>query len=237
VQQGAAVGGPGVDESCESNRSGVPPEDFKGLEELQGRDRGASQTAQGNVNISFDLWSSRNILSLCGLVVYFIDVTGKLRQFLLSIPRLVGSHYGTNIAKNVAAVICEFDLQDRIGYFILDNAGNNDTCMQALADTFGFNWKERRIRCAGHVINLVAREILFGKNPDALQAAKEELKELELWRKKGPIGKLHNIVTFIRHSDQRNQLFKEVQRFSYIAIENRTSNQQTFDLVTDNDTC
>jgi hypothetical protein len=69
-----------------------------------------------------------------------------------------------------------------------------------------------------------------------LQAAKEELKELELWRKKGPIGKLHNIVTFIRHSDQRNQLFKEVQRISYIAVENRTSNQQTFDLVTDNDT-
>jgi hypothetical protein len=41
-----------------------------------------------------------------------------------------------------------------------------------------------------------------------LQAAKEELKELELWRKKGPIGKLHNILTFIRHSDQRNQLFR-----------------------------
>ena len=198
------------------------------------------KTAQGKVNISFDLWSSRNILSLCGLVVYFIDVTGKLRQFLLSIPRLVGSHHGTNIAENVAEIICEFDLQDRIGYFVLDNAGNNDTCMQALACTFGFNWKERRIRCAGHVINLVAREILFGKNHDALelelQAAKEEVKELELWRKKGPIGKLHNIVTFIRHSDQRNQLFKEVQRISYIAIENRTNNQQTFDLVTDNDT-
>src|SRR5882762_8716444 len=97
-------------------------------------------------------------------------------------------------------------------------------------EVFQFKWKERRLRCAGHVINLVARQILFGKNPDALQLevqeAKEELKELELWRKKGPIGKLHNIVTYIRHSDQRNQLFKEVQRFSYIAIENRTSNQQ-----------
>jgi hypothetical protein len=62
----------------------------------------------------------------------------------------------------------------------------------------------RRLRCAGHVLNLVAREILFGKDPDALQEeiqqAKEELKDLELWRKKGPIGKLHNIVKYLREA-------------------------------------
>jgi hypothetical protein len=48
--------------------------------------------AKGKVNISFDLWSSCNILSLCGIVVHFIDGNGKLHQFLLSIPRLVGAH-------------------------------------------------------------------------------------------------------------------------------------------------
>jgi hypothetical protein len=195
--------------------------------------------AQGKVNISFDLWSSRNILSLCGIVVHFIDGNGKLRQFLLSIPRLVGSHKGTNIAADVAAIILEFDLQNRVGYFVLDNAENNDTCMQTLGEVFQFKWRERRLRCAGHVINLVARQILFGKNPDALQLevqeAKEELKELELWRKKGPIGKLHNIVTYIRHSDQRNQLFKKLQKITYICVESGTS-QETFELVTDNDT-
>jgi hypothetical protein len=45
---------------------------------------------------------------------------------------------------------------------------------------------------------LFAREILFGKDPDALQEeiqqAKEGLKDLELWRKKGPTGKLHKVV-------------------------------------------
>ena len=68
------------------------------------------KTAQGKVNILFDLWSSSNILSLCGLVVYFIDIGGKLRHFLLSIPWLVGSYYGVNILESVAAIIYEFDL-------------------------------------------------------------------------------------------------------------------------------
>jgi hypothetical protein len=45
-----------------------------------------------------------------------------------------------------------------------------------------------------------------------MQSIKEELKKLELWRKKGPIRKLHNIVTFIRHSDQRNQLLTRTSR-------------------------
>jgi len=80
--------------------------------------------AQGKVNISFDLWSSRNILSLCGIVVHFIDGNGKLRQFLLSIPRLVGSH---NIAADVAAIIPEFDLQNRVGYFVLNNTVQHNT--------------------------------------------------------------------------------------------------------------
>ena len=81
---------------------------------------------QGKVNISFDLWSSKNLLSLCGLVVHFI-ADGKLRQFLLSISWLVGAHTGLSIAEGVAAILAEFDLQDQVGYFTLDNAKNNDT--------------------------------------------------------------------------------------------------------------
>ena len=67
------------------------------------------KTSQGKVNISFDMWSSKNLLSLCGLVVHFI-ANGKLYQFLLSIPRLIGAHTSVNIAESVAAILIEFDL-------------------------------------------------------------------------------------------------------------------------------
>jgi hypothetical protein len=35
------------------------------------------QNALGKVHISFDLWTSRNLLTLCGIIVHFIDKQGK----------------------------------------------------------------------------------------------------------------------------------------------------------------
>jgi hypothetical protein len=112
---------------------------------------------------------------------------------------------GDNIAEGVAAIINEFSLRDRIGYFVLDNASNNDTYVEALADKFSFNTRYRRLRCAGHIINLVAKALLFGDNIGTFEAEvntpKELIDELKLWRKRGPIGKIYNIVTYIGLND------------------------------------
>ena len=99
--------------------------------------------ALGKVHLSFDLWTSRNLLTLCGIVVHFINQHGKLCTFLLSLPEVVGSHTGVNIAEGVVAIINEFGLQDLLGYFVLDNAENNDTAIAALADEFKFDAGER----------------------------------------------------------------------------------------------
>ena len=85
------------------------------------------------------MWTSRSLLSLCGIVVHFINNKGGYKSFLLSIPKLAGRHTGVNIANSVAAILAEFDISDKIGYFILDNASNNDTYMQALGEELGFN--------------------------------------------------------------------------------------------------
>ncbi|EKG18608.1 putative transposase [Macrophomina phaseolina MS6] len=58
-----------------------------------------------------------------------------------------------------------------------------------LAKEFGFIAKWRRLRCCGHIINLVVRQILFGKDPDAFEdeeaQAKELITEHLLWRSRG----------------------------------------------------
>ncbi|KAM4058231.1 transposase-like protein [Hirsutella rhossiliensis] len=79
----------------------------------------------------------------------------------------VVSHTGENIASQVAEVITSFEIQDKIGYFTLDNAENNDTAMRALDDEV-FDSEDRT--------NIL------------------DLAQHNLWRKKGPIGKLHNLV-------------------------------------------
>jgi hypothetical protein len=98
----------------------------------------------------------------------------------------------------------------------------------------------RRLRCAGHILNLVAREILFGKDPDALQEeiqqAKEELNDLELWRKKGPVGKLHNIVKYITWTGQRQQLFEKLQAIEIASLPDDDPAKKIYKLVEDQDT-
>jgi len=42
-----------------------------------------------------------------------------------------------------------------VGYFAFSIAENNATYMYALGELFQFKWMEMRLRCAGHVINLV----------------------------------------------------------------------------------
>jgi hypothetical protein len=86
-----------------------------------------------------DMWTSRSLLSLCGIVIHFINDKGNYRTFLLSIPKLARRHTGVNIADGVAAILAEFNIGNKIGYFILDNASNNDTYMEALGKELGFN--------------------------------------------------------------------------------------------------
>jgi hypothetical protein len=116
---------------------------MKDFERYKGVVAGHLHNALGKIHISFDIWTSRNLLTLCGIVVHFINQQGKLCTFLLSLPEVVGSHTGVNIAEGVAAIINEFGLKDRIGYFVLDNAENNDTAVTALADEFVFDAGER----------------------------------------------------------------------------------------------
>src|SRR5437667_2998234 len=99
----------------------------------------------------------------------------------------------------VASVIEEYSLQHKIGYFMLDNASTNDVCVSLLCRKLNIAAeKTRRLRCTGHVLNLVVKAFLFGTDVEAFEIeahtvyeTQDELAELELWRRKGPVGKLH----------------------------------------------
>jgi len=178
---------------------------------------------EGQIHLSFDLWTSPNSLALLGVVAHWMSKDKQLQTTLLGLRRLKGAHTGENMSAVVLDVIHTFQTENRIGYFVLDNAESNDTCIKHLSNhielpvlsgqPFG-----RRLRCFGHIVNLVVRAFLFGKDVDAFeiesrkrQDLNEEAAELEAWRRKGSIGKLHNIVVFVRKSPQRMEEFLKVQ--------------------------
>ena len=181
------------------------------------------QAAKSKIHLSFDLWTSPNALALCGVVAHYLTVDFKVRSLLIGMKRVQGTHSGENIAESILKVIQEYGIVEKIGYIQADNAGNNNTCVEALFNQINpfIDSVHRRLRCHGHIINLAAKAFLFGSNFDAfeLEISNLELLKLEIkhekellasWRKRGSIGKLHNIILWIRKSPQRRQAFMEL---------------------------
>lgn len=100
---------------------------------------------------------------------------------LLAIRQLYGSHSGENQAEIIIQVIDEFNLQARVGYFVTDNAKNNDTAIDIVLTHYFPNMPRkqrhsRRLRCLGHVINLSAKAFLYGKDFYAFETDIENIR-------------------------------------------------------------
>jgi hypothetical protein len=173
------------------------------------------------VHFTFDLWTSPNHRSFLGVVGHWVDADGNLHNTLLGLRRFYGAHTGANQAAYFWQVAKEFSLTKKIGYFTLDNASNNDTALVIIGNMLkgigvSFDPIRRRLRCFGHVINLVVKAFLWGVDVDAFeqdiasyQELEKEVEELITWRKRGPMGKLHNICVWICRTPQRRDMFEE----------------------------
>ena len=191
------------------------------------------------INLSFDLWTSKNKLALLGLCASFIDNDGNSVTSLLALPRQKGRHTGYNVAETVSDIIAQYGLQNKLGYFTTDNASANEKTLDYIAKEHGFERDSRWVRCSGHIFNLVGQVALFGSNYEAFEEAIEDttIEELELaqWRAKGPIGKLHNIVYWVNRSPQRCERFEQLQ-LKLIAPTKPDKKKDTYELIKDVET-
>jgi hypothetical protein len=145
-------------------------------------------------------------------VGHYLDQTLQAKSLLLGLKEVEGSHLGENLAASCLPVIADFDLNGKIGYFMSDNVGSNDLAVEAFCKKLKLkNSIARRLRCLGHIINLAAKAFLFNKEEEGFDFEISELKAIKFaerqalellmfWRKKGPIGKLHNLINWIRNS-------------------------------------
>jgi hypothetical protein len=104
---------------------------------------------------------------------------------------------------------------------VLDNATNNDTTLVELARTMGFDPVQKRLRCIGHILNLIAESYLFGQDTksfdDDFKAAGLGERR-KLWRQRGELGKLHNLIAHVTASGKRTELFTALQANANISI-------------------
>jgi hypothetical protein len=175
------------------------------------------QESKSSIHLSFNLWTSPNHFTIVGIIAHFMNIQYKIESVLLGLRRLYNSHSGENVAGAIVSVIDKYEIAENIEYMMLDNTSLNDTCVEEILRQLDINdtKEQRRLRCLGHIINLTAKTFLFGLNANAFERkminsekiefenkkkCEKEEEKLRKWRAKGFIGKLHNIIVYIRNT-------------------------------------
>jgi hypothetical protein len=191
--------------------------------------------ASSKLTISFDGWKANNeVLDVLSVVAHYLNSDYILQTVVIGIRDTMGSHIGTTIGDHLANVLSDFEIEGyQIAYFAADNATNNDTVLEQLNKYLPVNKVTQRLRCVGHIYNLVCNAILYGINKEASQDTSQSARKVDsagitnfdttprngsdeeqlvVWRKKGPIGKLHNTMVHIKANNQRREIFEGKQR-------------------------
>lgn len=174
---------------------------------MQPRVTRALAEAESQIHISFDGWTSKGgKRGFFAVVAHYTNKDAEIVDLLIALLQVVGAHTGEAIADAVAAILQYFNIgRSKLGYFVLDNAANNNTAVNKLAATYNFNSTNRRLRCACHILNLIGQTIMFGRDTDAYNNEPENIKEEEYymreWRKDGPLGVFFSVINYINTTE------------------------------------
>ena len=77
----------------------------------------------------------------------------------LALKELEGEHSGLNQTAIILDVLDNFEIRNKLGYMVMDNAASNNNLIDAIATALHeervfYNARQRRLRCNDHVINL-----------------------------------------------------------------------------------
>ncbi|KAJ2921800.1 hypothetical protein H1R20_g15297, partial [Candolleomyces eurysporus] len=148
------------------------------------------QNSVGRISLTTDMWSDPNLRPYMAVTAHWIKakivqtaegaVTNLvLRADLLAFHNLPGRHTGEHLATALLHVLDRLNIAKRIGWVTLDNASNNATMMEHLADLLNqrniiFSDKDNRIRCFSHITNLASRAILAAVTNIGLAAVNDD---------------------------------------------------------------
>jgi hypothetical protein len=63
-----------------------------------------------------------------------------IQDLPINLPQLVGAYTGEAIAETIIKTLKAYSITcDKLGYFVLDNAANNNTAIAAVARAYNFN--------------------------------------------------------------------------------------------------
>jgi hypothetical protein len=165
--------------------------------------------ARSDIHLSFDMWTAPNGIAILSIYGHWIGPSGARQSKLLAFRRVFSKHTGEHQGEIIIGVVKEYEIEQRIGFLIGDDIASNDAAVHTILRRLYPNLStrdrvSRRLRCLGHAVNLCASALILGSGKKGgdkdldRRAAKGDLEGCgEIWRGRGPVGRLHNIVQYI----------------------------------------
>lgn len=91
------------------------------------------QNARSKIHISTDLWTSPGEKAIMAIVAHSFSEDNILECFVLDICEVLGTHKGRNLAPYILDTLEDWGITNKLGWFVMDNASNNDTMMEKLS--------------------------------------------------------------------------------------------------------
>lgn len=178
-------------------------------------------SAATKVSISLIIHTAGVGVRLLGVRTYFIDHNGRPTIMFVSMPRRQNGHAASGTTDMVSAIIDEHHLRRSLGYIATDDFSNSAACLSMAAFTCHPTGHDRRLQCLAYFLDSLAHSILFGCVGKGLEgelvaAENNEKEQTDIWRKRGPYGKLHNVINYIKKYSQREERFTDIQRRSCV---------------------
>ncbi|KAJ3557704.1 hypothetical protein NP233_g11674 [Leucocoprinus birnbaumii] len=129
----------------------------------------------GKVSLTADIWTDENLTPFIGVTAHRIEVQEintaagiryllSMRNFVIGFHCVPGRHTGDHLAQALQFIIDRINLTPRMGWVTMDNATNNDSCMESFSCSLQpqtvFDPTERHIRCFPHIVNLACQAVL-----------------------------------------------------------------------------
>lgn len=89
--------------------------------------------ARSKVHVSCDLWTSTNGHSILAVILIYVDANGKVRRTMAGMREILGNKTGERLCVMVMEIIKEWEIQLNLGYFMMDNAADNDVMMRHIS--------------------------------------------------------------------------------------------------------